>query len=1447
MKRFLPALIASAIILLGSWGLSYAATSVFQVFQGGTGTSTPSGILYGNGDGASALKTVGIGSGLSFISGLLSATGSGTNFFASALGITFLADGDSTLGAPTLTATSTATSTIANFEGIISANDVSGADIGAKINTAYAALPSTGGIITVQSGSYSFSTPIAITTSGKPALIECAPAGATRLNWTGSATSTTFNVTGLPNQLMGYGMDGCSIFGSGTGGNEGSQAGIEIGGSAGGFGINISNVTIDHLGIGIGITSNTYVTSVNHSQFHKDGQAIVYELTGITNAGENLNFSNDIIADNDNAGTGTGNDSFCVNLEGNIASVSFFQTSFDGCQVYVGAGDLRVVFSGDHFENPGANGNNPYIYIATSTFTGVSLVDSVLLNDGLLASTTPPEFIWNAASGVFNVNNDTLDKNGGALAVANFILNHGSFTINGVHNLNGSAVTNWYNNITTPSASAGGGTLDQLSSKSSGFGSGFVTNAVNNLIFTNGGANVGQFGQNGNWELGNVNAPFATVGIENLTATSTEDLLDIASSTGTKVVTVSPAGFLGLSSSSPSYELTVSGSGELGMIGDAGSVNTYLGFAGNGAVPNGRAFFGYDGSLADTVVQAGAAKGIEFDISNTFASGIAAILTAAGNFGVGTSSPFARFSVAGSSGGTTPLFAISSSTGAFATSTTLSVDQNGNVSILNGATLSVSSLTSGNCVQASTNGLLTTTGSACGSGGGTNFFSNLSTNTFLNTGSNLQAPTLEATSTTATSTIDNALTVGTTSSAINSKLFLVEGNTSGGVARIQRDFPGIVAGNIVGTYDVELNEVGIGSLVDQAGPSQTFGIALNGGTENPIADLVAVRDGADTSGAFAFRTYNAGIPGTGLYINHLQDVGLATTSPGTILSIGTGATAVANFATGTSTIYSQGLNLGAGTNAPLVRIGSTTPNYAPVVNDRLNIVDDRNDYSADNSYNNSNGTCATADKTEANDLNSTALNFNDQGHTSSGFTGVGCANNPFTGFGSNSSYYFDPSGDMNFEVGLGNLKWFTGGYAASNIQMELYQAGGLVEKTASTSAFAVGANGLTNPALSVNDSAASAASGVSITGSATGVAPIIASIDTAAAVGLTVTSKSTGILLLETGGTSGNVELQTNNGTASGRFTVQQNNYLFTSATLNTAATVRFSYTNAADASLTTGTEAPNVYFNLGTSRNHATGALPLQRDFRITGSPHSFTGASTLTTAAAFSVDGPDLAGTNATISTSTGIYVPGVVLSGGTVTNSVGLDVQASSGGTNNYAISSVGRVLLGGLGTGAGGGAACLSATTGEITFDSGANCITSTPLAKYNIHPITDAQASEVLQLVPSQYNYWSDGSQHYGFIANAATQKIDPSLVVLAQEDTQVVGAGGKNVTVKKGQPLSFDYQRYTALLTAEVQIQEKQIQALGGRKPVRSMEENWQDGLIGILFVWVLFLTFRKR
>lgn len=75
MRKLLPLFIFLGAITLVA-GNAYAI-SVYQTLQGGTGTSSPSGILYGDNNATTHLNTVTIGTGLLFSGGTLSSTGGG--------------------------------------------------------------------------------------------------------------------------------------------------------------------------------------------------------------------------------------------------------------------------------------------------------------------------------------------------------------------------------------------------------------------------------------------------------------------------------------------------------------------------------------------------------------------------------------------------------------------------------------------------------------------------------------------------------------------------------------------------------------------------------------------------------------------------------------------------------------------------------------------------------------------------------------------------------------------------------------------------------------------------------------------------------------------------------------------------------------------------------------------------------------------------------------------------------------------------------------------------------------------------------------------------------------------------------------------------------------------------------------------------------------------------
>lgn len=234
--------------------------------------------------------------------------------------------------------------------------------------------------------------------------------------------------------------------------------------------------------------------------------------------------------------------------------------------------------------------------------------------------------------------------------------------------------------------------------------------------------------------------------------------------------------------------------------------------------------------------------------------------------------------------------------------------------------------------------------------------------------------------------------------------------------------------------------------------------------------------------------------------------------------------------------------------------------------------------------------------------------------------------------------------------------------------------GPLTVTSPSAVALTVGLNGATNPALLVDASTALSVTGLAIKSSVAGGGVSLTAASSASDENLTIGSKggASGQLILNGGG-GGTVMRQ--NGV-----TILAMNAL--SAQFGTISfpvtSARFLFTGAADAALPANANQTNVYFNSGQTRTHVAGAVVLQTDFRVTGSTHAFASASTITDAAAFSVDGPCIGGTNATITNSHGIYVPTLALAN--VTNGYGINVSAPSGaGTTNAAALFSGNVII------------------------------------------------------------------------------------------------------------------------------------------------------------------------
>ena len=223
-------------------------------------------------------------------------------------------------------------------------------------------------------------------------------------------------------------------------------------------------------------------------------------------------------------------------------------------------------------------------------------------------------------------------------------------------------------------------------------------------------------------------------------------------------------------------------------------------------------------------------------------------------------------------------------------------------------------------------------------------------------------------------------------------------------------------------------------------------------------------------------------------------------------------------------------------------------------------------------------------------------------------------------------------------------------------------------------ALAVGRLGATTPVLKIDASTASQVGGLSVTGSSAGNGVTLAAIGSLASEPITVVSKGSGTATFGSSGTVGNTLLQTNSTT---RVTLSGGGAVtFVRSAATLGSTVGFTVTTPADTNLTLSTEVNAVLYNFTASRQWATGALPLQREFLITAPTYRFVGASTLTDAATFGVTGAPVGGTNATLTNSHGIYVPTSVLAN--TTNGFGATFVAPTGASNNYSFQWSGKTL-------------------------------------------------------------------------------------------------------------------------------------------------------------------------
>lgn len=180
--------------------------------------------------------------------------------------------------------------------------------------------------------------------------------------------------------------------------------------------------------------------------------------------------------------------------------------------------------------------------------------------------------------------------------------------------------------------------------------------------------------------------------------------------------------------------------------------------------------------------------------------------------------------------------------------------------------------------------------------------------------------------------------------------------------------------------------------------------------------------------------------------------------------------------------------------------------------------------------------------------------------------------------------------------------------------------------------------------------------------------------------------------------------------------------------------------TPAADTGITAGTEAVGVSFSQPASRQWATGALAMQREYVFSAPTYRFVAASTLTNAVTLWVEGAPVEGTNATFTNSYAIYVAGgrVYLAGD---------------------LAVMGGLSMGQTNTTGTPGAAVINSPTGKVAVAIGQSSVTVTNgMVSANsiviaVLEFIDATFTQILSVVPGAGSFVITGNA----AATAATQ------------------------------------------------------------------------------------------
>lgn len=542
-------------------------------------------------------------------------------------------------------------------------------------------------------------------------------------------------------------------------------------------------------------------------------------------------------------------------------------------------------------------------------------------------------------------------------------------------------------------------------------------------------------------------------------------------------------------------------------------------------------------------------------------------------------------------------------------------------------------------------------------------------------------------------------------------------------------------------------------------------------------------------------------------------------------AIGNAATSIAFFTaanntttTGTQrlTIDSSG-NVGVASSTPrdrfvvtgnthldgFVTIGSTSPFTLPVANESLHVVKNVDGYSGTSLINRSSGTVASVDLLFNNNLTDMS---GSKYYGNISYAGGSNTDPLYTIMGANSLTTINSDGSIGSVISTTTANayhfWGSGGTLSANEKMRLTQAGNLgIGTTSPYAKFAVNGDSVINGTETVTNFVATGTISATLRNAAsydgTSFSNTNSGINITNSLGTVEDSEAS--LRFSVTGATGNVGtgkialVRTGNGSAGFAFGTRN----------NSVSAERMRITS--DGNVGIGTTTPSALFHLDTVSTGGVKAMIIDSDdeaddiaFRIRTNASA---TNLVDTDTKFIIGGTGITG----IATSS----PWRTLS---VTGTVGFSstLTSATGGSNH---------------------SLCINSSTYEVLRETTSVCIPSSRVFKENIRNLNLNGLDTLMALTPRSFSYKEDitsdyRNTKYGFIAEEVAE-VNPHFAEYGE----------------KGEARNLDDR---AILATVV----KAVQELAVEKGVvakRSVEENYQWILIGILFLWNIGLTIRRK